>query len=457
MDRDSSDFSGQSVTVMGLGSFGGGLGVVQFFQAGGAHVTISDLRSADELAPTLQQLPHIDRIRLHLGEHRESDFLNTDCLVVNPAVRPGHPLVERARRRGIRITSEIGLLWERCRGHIVGVTGTNGKSTTTHLLHHLLQSAGGRRVWLGGNIGGSLLPEVDRIQSDDWVVLELSSFQLASLDELQASPEIAVVTNFAPNHLDWHGTVDAYRQAKQTILRWQRAEDWAIVGAEDEVGDWPARGRQLRFHRNDVTGRWPGASPAAVGSPFQQENAAAAIAAARVIGVDDGAIATGLRTFTGLPQRLELVGVRDGRTWINDSASTTPESTLAALSSMTAPVVLLVGGADKGIDLSPLADGIVSSARAAVLMGRVAEKLRELINLRLAAPIGPSRRTLTSVTVAESLSDAVAQAVALSEEGDVLLFSPGCASFGWFANYVERGDAFARLFHADGVGSPATA
>lgn len=440
---------GAAATVMGLGRFGGGLGVVRFLHACGLRVTVSDLRTAEQLVGTVERLVNLDGVTLHLGEHRESDFLEADLIVVNPAVRPGHPLVEEARRRGVSITSEIALFWQRCRGRIAGVTGTNGKSTTTRLLHHLLQSEG-QRCWLGGNIGGSLLPDVDRIARNDWTVLELSSFQLAALDEVRVSPEIAVVTNFAPNHLDWHGTLDAYRHAKQTILRWQRPGDVAVLNGCDVVGSWDTRGARRLFSVDDLPGGWDrGGNPSLKGA-HQQQNAAAAVVAARAMGVSEAAILRGLETFVGLPHRLRLAGTREGRRWYDDSASTTPESTLAALASFNEPVVLLVGGADKGVDLSALAEGIAASAKAAILLGAVAGQLQKLLEPRVASARAGSG-VLQSVNVAGSLAEAVEQALAGSVPGDVVLLSPGCASYGWFANYVERGLAFAELVGTDAV------
>jgi UDP-N-acetylmuramoylalanine--D-glutamate ligase len=446
MNTAPSEFNGQRVTVMGLGGFGGGSGAVRFLHAGGAQVTISDVRPADQLTSALSQLSDVPGLRLHLGEHRTSDIFDADLLVVNPAVRPDHPRVLRAREHGVTVTSEIGLFWQRCRGRIAAVTGTNGKSTTTTLLHHLLR-ADGLGTWLGGNVGGSLLGDVHRIQPDDWVVLELSSFQLTALDELRVSPEVAVVTNFAANHLDWHGTVAAYRHAKQTILRWQRPEYVAILNAEGEGRDWLTRGRRLLFDARRCGGRHAGVGDPSLRAAHQRENCAAAVTAAQAIGVSEAAIERGLASFTALPQRLQRIGDWHARRWIDDSASTTPESTLAALASFDGPVVLLVGGADKGVDLSALAGGIVTSAKATVLMGAVAARLRELLHDRLATPVCGPRR-LARIETAATMSDAVSLALAVSNPGDVVLLSPGCASYGWFANFVERGHTFARLAQA---------
>ena len=265
------EFHGRSVTVMGLGGFGGGLGAVRFLAEAGAKVIVTDLRSAEELRPSLAQLDPAWPITLRLGQHDEADFRNSDLVVVSPAVPKNSPFLAVALDAGIPLTSEMNLFWERNRGRVLAITGSNGKSTTTALTHAILECESvprplgsgpnregplpnGRvtavfphRCWLGGNIGISLLPDVRRIQPEDWVVLELSSFQLEDLAPLRPRPEIAVVTNFSANHLDRHGTVDVYRSAKQNLLSWQTAEQFAVVNSLSEVATWPTAATRLRF------------------------------------------------------------------------------------------------------------------------------------------------------------------------------------------------------------------
>ena len=208
---------GQRATVMGLGRHGGGVGAARYLAEQGARVTVTDLADADALADSLDELAGAGIERFHLGGHREADFTEADLVVVNPAVRPDNPFVELARTAGARITSEIELFLDACPAPVIGVTGTTGKSTTAAMIAAALDAAG-RRSWLGGNIGRSLLADLPRIRSDDWVVLELSSFQLHWLGENVRWPRLAVLTNFAPNHLDWHGSVEHYRQSKQRLL-----------------------------------------------------------------------------------------------------------------------------------------------------------------------------------------------------------------------------------------------
>ncbi|HEX6985526.1 MAG TPA: UDP-N-acetylmuramoyl-L-alanine--D-glutamate ligase, partial [Planctomycetaceae bacterium] len=376
-----------------------------------------------------------------------------DLIVASPAVPTDHPLLVAAEAAGVSVTTEIGLFWAHCRGRIIGVTGSVGKSTTAAMIHAALVGSG-RTAWLGGNIGGSLLPDVDRIAADDWVVLELSSFQLERLGPQKPRPRVAVVTNLRPNHLDRHGTLAAYRAAKQNLLRWQTAEDVAVLNADDpDVSTWPTAARVRRF------GTWreeppPGAFldgdrlvvsdgrslaelPLSLRVPGEHHrlNAAAAVAAATAVGVEPQVAVDALNGFRGLPHRLEVLGEIDGRLWVNDSKATTPESAVAALRSFDRPVRLIAGGADKGVDLSPLADQIAARDAAVYLSGRTGPVIAELL----------ARRGHRAVTSCETFDESVTAAHRDSRPGDVILLSPGCASWGQFRDYRERGERFAEL------------
>lgn len=470
---------------MGLGAFGGGLGAVRFLAEQGAKLIVTDLRSAAELAETLSQFDPTWPVTLRLGLHDEADFRNTDVVVASPAVPQDSPFLEVARQAGIPVTSEMNLFWERNRGRVLAVTGSNGKSTTTALTYAILDvslsafvvpPSGGlvsssnasacrfkperRTCWLGGNIGISLLPEVHRIQPEDWVVLELSSFQLEDLARLRPRPEIAVVTNFSPNHLDRHGTVEAYRAAKQNLLRWQTAEQLAVVNAQSEVANWPTAATRLSFapndtgrlgvfgHGTDVLARMPADFGGEQRLPLRRwlrlpgqhnwQNAQAAVAAALAAGASVEAIEVGVSNFRGLPHRLEFVAEVDGRQCFNDSKSTTPEATVLALQAFDDPVVLLAGGYDKQIDLSAIASTAVRRCRAVALLGQTGPQLGRLIEeaARAANVAGPTCRGF------ESLELAVAWSLQVSSPGDVVLLSPGCASYDWFQNYIGRGEEF---------------
>ena len=460
------DFRGKRVTVMGLGSFGGGIAAVRFLASQGALVTVTDLKPAGDLSAARAQIADCLGVEQHLGEHRDADFRDADLVVASPAVPKESKYLQLARDTGVRVTSEMNLFWERNRGRTICVTGSNGKSTTTAMIHTLL-STGAQKAWLGGNIGQSLLPVVDEIQPDDWVVLELSSFQLDDLAELKPNPHIAVVTNFTPNHLDRHGTVDAYRAAKQNILRWQTADRFAVLNQSDrDLSTWRTSARKLWFGREDEgrqglfavgfdtykrralfrfgpreqvlpLGRWlslPGL--------HNFQNALAATCTALLLGTSPAQLEAGLTRFEGLPHRLQLVAETAERKFYNDSKATTPEAAILALDAFQSPVVLLAGGYDKGLDMAELARGIVARrVKGVALLGQTAEKLKHL--LRQFDPEGrvPAK---THVTLEAAFQWAAAQ----SAPGDVVLLSPGCASYDWFPNYEARGEEFTRLARA---------
>jgi UDP-N-acetylmuramoylalanine--D-glutamate ligase len=450
------ELAGKRVTVMGLGRFGGGAGVVRFLAGNGARVTVTDLKTADDLAESLDAIAEFDLEAVHLGGHLEQDFRETDLLVVNPAVPRSSKWLKIAEEAGVPLSSEIGLFLQYNPASVIGVTGSNGKSTTAALIHHLLQTHG-LTSHLGGNIGGSLLNSLDEIAASDWVVLELSSFQLAALDRMFCSPNIAVITNFTPNHLDWHGSVDDYRRAKQTILRWQCADGHAVLPADDpNASHWPVHSQTVWFGLNDTGGRgvflsecqheliyrtadsersWPLPQHCPLPGKHNLENILAATAAALSAGISGDHITSSLESFHPLPHRLEFVGEYAGRRFYNDSISTTPESTIAALESFDEPVVLLVGGYDKQVDLTPMAQTIAERTKAVALMGQTAERLCESLNAA-AAP------KTVNCCVTESFADAFNWAIQQSYPGDIVLLSPGCASYDWFLDFRDRGEQF---------------
>jgi len=457
---------------MGLGSFGGGAAAVRFLVERGALVRVSDQRSQEQLQPALSQLQDLTNVDWQLGEHDWSHFADADFVVVNPAVPPHHPMIQRLETAGIPLTSEMNLFWQRNRGRVIAVTGSNGKSTTTALIHSIIQ-ASGQRCWLGGNIGRSLLPHLDEITIDDWVVLELSSFQLHMLDRIQARPDITVVTNFAPNHLDWHISLDEYRHAKQTILRWQSDDDACVLNSDDaDVAGWPGSARRSlvsscfpneslteKLQTGQTAERQVWLDEAGVahvrsnGGGIESEeirvrewcqlrgrhnlsNALLAATAAQLAGASTKAIRIGLQQFAALPHRLQFVGEVNGRKFYNDSISTTPESTIAALDSFDEPIVILAGGYDKQVDLTNLSKKIAERAKAASLLGQTAPVLQKSVSTNNAS---------MPVESCPDFRTAVAWAVEHSLAGDVILLSPGCASYDWFRNFVDRGDQFCLL------------
>jgi len=444
------DLHGRRVTVMGLGLFGGGVAAARYFAARGARVTVTDLKTADVLAPSVRALEGLP-IALHLGGHDPEDFTRADLVVVSPAVPKTSRFLRLAEEAGVAVTSEMNLFLEACRAPIVGVTGTSGKSTTTSLLGEMLGRARPTRV--GGNIGRSLLEEADQIGPDEIVVLELSSFQLEDAAPVARSPHVAVVTCLSENHLDRHGTMQAYVDAKKNILRFQGPSDWAVLNEDDPlVRSWAAeaRGRVARYaaggpvdagvfadgstlvfrlgageERLDLEGRLT------LRGRHNLSNVLAAATAARILGASTDAIGAAVAAFRPLPHRLEPVGRMGGILFVNDSKATTPLAARLALEAFAEPIVLIAGGYDKHADPAPMVEAIRARAKATVLLGATAGAL--------AAAIG---RDAGAVERAADLDDAVRRAVRLAAPGDVVLLSPGHASWDMFDNYEQRGDRF---------------
>lgn len=455
-------FAGVHATVMGLGTFGGGVAAARYLCQLGAKVRITDLRSKLQLRESLEQLSTENMAATFLDGHPDEAFADTEILIVNPGVRPNNPIVQRCRSEGMLVTSEIELFLSANPAKVIAVTGTNGKSTTASLIAHLLQPTladANQTVWLGGNIGTSLLPHLREINEGDVVVLELSSFQLEYLRESGFAPDIAVITNLHANHIDWHGSFDAYKSAKQVLLQRQLTSQIAILpGSDEPQNDWRVRGRCLRFGDQDFSE--PGAFiedgslilrdgpkedairlqlPRQLTGPHNKLNVSAAACAAWLAGADQNSFQQQLNSFSALPHRLQQVERGRGIVFYNDSNATTPESTIAALNTLPTPLVLIAGGADKGADLAELATVIANKATAVVLIGQTSDTLQRLLAERLLP------ENDVPVVIANDFEDAFSRAVALAPERGIVLLSPGCASFGWFKDYRDRGEQFEKM------------
>jgi UDP-N-acetylmuramoylalanine--D-glutamate ligase len=465
---------GQRVMVLGLGTFGGGLGAAQHLIREGAEVTVADLTPAEKLAGPLRLLGD-PAPRLILGRHpTAAEVASVEWICASPAV-PWHapPLVEAARQ-GIPVESELTLLIRLLPCPSLGITGTNGKSTTTMLAERTLAAAG-RRVFSGGNIGGSLLEQVAAMRPDDVVVLEISSFQLEHLGEIGIGPAVGLVTNVTPDHLDRHGTFAAYAEAKRQILAsartavLQRADPSCqrfgagfrgdVLWFGDEAafrGDEP--GARLRDGRLAVwRGRDGGSEevdlePLRLRGAHNRWNLLGAATAATCFEVGFSAAARAAFDAPPLKRRLNELGRKRGVLFVDDSVSTSPPAVAAALCSFDGPIRLLVGGYDKGIDQAPLLEEIARRCTKAYLYGAVAPVLADRL-LKGAAggapvPAPPSARGRPRWETFTTLSEAFAAAVREAECGETVLFSPGFASYDQFRNFTERGDLFCALFTA---------
>lgn len=426
------DLAAKRVTVYGLGHFGGGIAVCRWLVERGAVVTAVDRQPAEKLAGSIQQLQGLD-ITFHLGSEDEQDFTQADLVVASPAIAPVNEMLAAARAANVPITTEIKLFVERCPAPIAAVTGTKGKSTTTEMLGRMLRCR--YTTWVGGNIGKSLLADLPKIKADHIVVLELSSYMLEHLRTLQWSPHVAVITMIAPDHLEWHGSFDDYLRAKRTIVEFQTEDDFVLASENSPAAVQIAsasKGRRLLF---GTIGRR--ALALQIAGEHNQLNAQAALAAAKVLGVSWDQAQAAVRDFTGLPHRLQIVAERDGVRWCNDSIATIPEAAVVALESFEAGRVLqIVGGSDKHLDMTPLCRALADRARVTLTIGQtgpaLAAKVREM-------------NPQATVIEAGDLPTAAAHARQLATPGDVILLSPGCASYGQFTNFQERGEMFARL------------
>jgi UDP-N-acetylmuramoylalanine--D-glutamate ligase len=430
-------YAGKRALVMGLGVHGGGAGVARFLAQRGAQVTVTDLQPVERLAESIGQLSDLD-IRWVLGEHRLADFLEADFIVRNPAVPVTQPHLSLARERGVPIYMEMTLFFMECPPErVVGVTGTRGKTTTTTLLGEILRADvhGDRRrdVVVAGNLRVSALEQLDRIGPQTDVVLELSSFQLEGLEVLETSPRAAVLTNLLVDHLNRYASLDEYFEAKRNIFRYQGADGILAVNRDDPRSRRMAElapGYVVWYGREDDV---PGADRARLRGEHNRSNMAAAAAMASALGVEREVIAGAIAAFPGVPYRQEFIRQVDGVQFVNDATATTPDATLAALAVFDEPVVLIAGGADKELDFGPLGRAIREAGdriRAVILLdGSATDKLAAAIGQKVVGRF-------------DNLQAAVVRAKELAAPGDVVLLSPGCASFGMFRHEFDRGDQF---------------
>jgi UDP-N-acetylmuramoylalanine--D-glutamate ligase len=428
------------VLVFGLGTFGGQVAVARHFARQGAEVTVTDKKPQEKLEESVRALDGLG-IRFVLGEHRDEDVAGADLVVRSPAVPPGEPHLAGARK----VTTEIILTLARLKAPFAAVTGTKGKSTTTGLLGKILEVEHGR-VFVGGNIGRPLLEVVDTIGERDPVVFELSSFMAEDLalaraaGEVLPRPDVLLITSLAPEHLDRHGTKEAYYGAKLSLMEGARAVVFPPGGELEELVRARARGSQLIPVTADEVPR----GLLRVPGEHNRQNAALAARAARLLGCSERSVEKGLAAFEPLPHRLETVATDGtGRRFVNDSIATTPEAAMAALASFgESPVVILLGGSEKGSDYALLAQEAARRAHAVVCTGKTGPKIASLVGEAL----GPILKK--TVVEAPRFDDAFALARELCPPGGVVLLSPACASYDSFRNFEERGRHFGELARA---------
>ncbi|HYI67687.1 MAG TPA: UDP-N-acetylmuramoyl-L-alanine--D-glutamate ligase [Candidatus Limnocylindrales bacterium] len=454
--RTAEDLRGRRTVVLGLAR--SGVAASRFLADAGAVVVAYDRRPAAELSAEVAALG-ARPVRLALGVDETAALAllaHADLLVTSPSVSPYFPTTDRwlrdaliaAEARGAELVSEVELFMRLTRARILGVTGTKGKTTTVSLVAAMLERAGLPSV-LGGNIGTPLIERATELGPDDWAILELSELQLPTISR---GADVALYTNIGEDHLDRHGTAEAYRAVKARLAELSAPSGRVVLNNDDpgchELGDrlspasvaWygleePRRGRIEAWVDHEgwlcVAGeRLLPAGDVPLPGRHMLSNVLGASLGAFLAGAAPGAIGEAVGAFEGIPHRLELIAERGGVRWINDSQATIPVAAMAALAAFDAPIVLISGGKDKGLAYGDFADAVAARARVAILIGETADELALLIGDRV-----PVER-------AADMASAVATAAGLARPGDVVLLSPAAASFDMFTDYAERGDAF---------------
>lgn len=428
-------FKGKKITLMGLGLLGRGIGDAEFLAEEGAELIVTDLKNEAELAPSIARLARFPNITYHLGGHRLEDFEGCDFVLRAPNAPLDSPYLAHARNKNIPVEMDASLFAKHSPATIVGITGTRGKSTVTHLIYETLKS-GGKNVFLGGNERDTAtLPLIRKVTAGDIVVLELDSWQLQGFEESRISPNVSIWTNFMPDHMNYYkGDMERYFQDKAAIARFQKAGD-TFIAPKDIKDRIEARFGPLSA-QCITDPALPHDSELGIAGEHNKKNAALAYAAARALGISDEIIRDTFKKFKGLPGRMEFLGEKSGIAFYNDSNATTPDATLAALAALSPqkrPIILIAGGSDKELDLSKLAPAIEATKHAVLFTGKATEKLQGLFSKDF------------MFDTASNMDEAVKKALAAASAGDIILLSPGATSFGIFKNEYDRGDQFRAL------------
>ncbi len=428
-------FRGKKITIMGLGLLGRGVGDARYLAECGAELIITDLKSREQLAESVAQLASYPNIVFVLGEHRLGDFSNRDLILKAAGVPLDSPYIAEAKKHGIPVRMSADLFAEIAGIPCIGITGTRGKSTVAHMIFHILKEAG-RKVVLGGNVRNvSNLDLLKEATPEHVAVLELDSWQLQGWGEANMSPHIAVFTTLFPDHLNYYAKQpEQYLADKANIFLYQSEGDTLVLGkqcAPTIIDTYGGHIKSTTLVADEL--KLPDTWTLCIPGMHNRYNAALALAAARASGVSDETSRKALAEFAGVPGRLELVREVNGVKIYNDTTATTPEATLAALAALRQSsgqnqnLILILGGADKGLDMSALLAKLPEVKRVVLLAGTGTERIKNDIR---------------NTSIYGSISDAVQAAMDAAEAGDTILFSPAFASFGMFKNEYDRGDQF---------------
>lgn len=439
-------FKGRKITIMGLGLLGRGLGDAQFLAELGADLIVTDLKTAKELKPSLKKLSKYKSIKFVLGGHRLADFKNRDMILKSAGVPLDSFYIAEAKKNKIPVEMDASLFAKLAPKDvtIIGITGTRGKSTVTHLIYEILK-ADGKRVYLGGNVRGlATLPLIKKVKSGDTVLMELDSWQLQGFGEEKISPHISVFTNFLPDHLNYYkGDMKRYFLDKAHIFLYQKPDDYLITnaGVMKEIkrhGLKLPQNNLILKEASDVPSGWK----VTLLGEHNKSNISLAVAAAEVLGVPLKTIRKISETFSGISGRLEHVASLRGVDYYNDTTATTPDGAIAALKSLSdlhGGIILIAGGKDKNLNYKDFAKEVKNRVKALILLEDASTTATDKIISALGKKPG------ISVIMALGMKEAVFEATRLANSDDAVVLSPAAASFGMFKNEFDRGDQFTAL------------
>ena len=449
LDEFKYNVAGKNITVIGIGI--SNLPLIKYLVSLGANVTACDRRSAEDLGENYTELEKLG-VKFNLGDGYLNN-LSGDMIFKTPGMRYDVPELLKAKENGSIVTSEMEVFFEVCPSHIIAVTGSDGKTTTTTLIHKMMTDAG-YKTWLGGNIGNPLLTDTEKMKENDWVILELSSFQLHTM---RKSPEIAVITNISPNHLDMHKDYKEYIDAKKNIMLYQNEGDTLIVNADNQVTadiGKSANGAVKYFSRNGMADVYLDGNIIKSGiveilnikdikipGMHNVENYMAAIAAVSGL-VSKEVIVNVAKTFGGVEHRIELVRTLDGVKYYNSSIDSSPNRTINTLRVFPNKVIIIAGGKDKGIPYDEIGPALAEHVKVLILIGATSDKIQEALDAEI-NKTGNGKDI--EVIRATSYEDAVNTARSKAHDGDVVLLSPASTSFDMFRNFEERGNLFKKI------------
>lgn len=439
----------KDITVIGIGI--SNIPLIKYLTALGARVTACDRRTKEDLGNVYNELDALG-VKFNLGDCYLEN-LSGDIIFKTPGMRYDVPQLLKAKEQGAKVTSEMEVFFDVCPAHIIAVTGSDGKTTTTTLIHKMMTKQG-YTTWLGGNIGNPLLTDTEKMKETDWVILELSSFQLHTM---RKSPEIAVITNISPNHLDMHKDYQEYIDAKKNIMLYQKAGSVLVVNADNEVTakiGKEAMGAVRYFSRQGAAdvyldgdtikrGNVPVLNISDIKIPGMHnvENYMTAIAAVSGL-VDDSVVVDIAKSFGGVEHRIELVRTLDGVRYYNSSIDSSPNRTINTLRVFPEKVILIAGGKDKGIPYDDLGPALAAYVKVVILIGATSDKIEQSLKDEINRT-GKGKNI--EVIRAQTYEDAVNTARRHASNGDIVLLSPASTSFDMFRNFEERGNLFKNI------------